>query len=184
MNQYYLISQLPSLDGINDSMPIPISEERFFELCNRFLGGSAIKELNSLSLVPERQSEKSKSNLINSWNEGERKLRLALCRERSAKMKKSFDEGDRLPVELIKTAHTAVEFQNPLEAEGFLNKYRLEFLETLRPMDTFAQDFIYYYALKLKLMLRIRAFEQSSGEAAYKSIYNSIINGEGLEAVQ
>ena len=38
MAEYYLISQLPSLDGISENTPLPITEERFTELCNRFLG--------------------------------------------------------------------------------------------------------------------------------------------------
>ena len=37
MAEYYLISQLPSLDGLGDNMPVPITEERFTELCRRFL---------------------------------------------------------------------------------------------------------------------------------------------------
>lgn len=37
MAEYYLISQLPSLDGIHDNAPLPITEERFTELCDRFL---------------------------------------------------------------------------------------------------------------------------------------------------
>ena len=37
MAAYYLISQLPALDGIGDNVPLPITEERFVELCGRFL---------------------------------------------------------------------------------------------------------------------------------------------------
>ena len=37
MAEYYLISQLPSLDGLSENVPMPITEERFFELCERFL---------------------------------------------------------------------------------------------------------------------------------------------------
>ena len=33
MAEYYLISQLPSLDGIGENSPVPITEERFMELC-------------------------------------------------------------------------------------------------------------------------------------------------------
>ena len=37
MAEYYLIAQLPSLDGVGENMPVPITEERFLELCCRFL---------------------------------------------------------------------------------------------------------------------------------------------------
>lgn len=184
MAEYYLISQLPSLDGISENMPLPVTEERFLELCNRFLGKKAQRELSKLSLAPPRSREKSSSDLIEAWNEGERNLRLALGKIRAEKMKKPFDAGDEaLPVGLIKAANTAAEIESPLEAEKFLTLYRLEFLETLRPMDSFSDDFVFYYGLKLKLILRIRQFDAESGKAAYRNIYGSILNGDRLEAI-
>ena len=71
----------------------------------------------------------------------------------------------------------------PLEAEKFLTEYRLKFLEGLRPMDVFSEDFIYYYYLKLKLLKRMRQFNVEEGEITYKNIYNSILNGKETEAM-
>lgn len=185
MAEYYLISQLPSLDGIGENMPLPITQERFSDLCNRFLGKKALNEMKKLTLSPARNYEKSSSALIETWNEGERNLRLALAKARADKMKKPFDTGNRpLPIELAKVASAAVEIESPLEAEKFLNLYRLEFLETLRPMDSFSDDFVFYYGLKLKLSLRIRQFDADIGKTAYRNIYNSILNGDRSEAIQ
>ena len=182
MSESYLISQLPSLDGISENMPLPITEERFFELCGELSGKKIQSEINKMTLLPPKNSEKSSSSLIESWNDGERNLRLALAKVRADKMKKTFDlENNSLSNELIRVANTAIEMESPLEAEKFLNSYRLEFLETLRPMDNFAQDFIYYYGLKLKLLLRIRQFDANIGETAYRNIYDSILNGDRLE---
>lgn len=184
MAEYYLISQLPSLDGIGENAPIPITEERFLELCNRFLGKKAQNEIKKLTLVPPLTPEKSSSTLIETWNEGERNLRIALGKVRAEKMKKPFDMGSSaVPIELIKAASAAVDMESPLEAEKFLSDYRLRFLETLRPMDTFSEDFVFYYGLKLKLMLRARQFDAKLGEATYRNIYNSILNGDRLEAI-
>ena len=47
MAEYYLISQLPSLDGISEATPVPITEERFLELCSRYLSPKARKEVAS-----------------------------------------------------------------------------------------------------------------------------------------
>ncbi len=33
MNQYYLIAQLPSLEIAGETTALPITEERFYELC-------------------------------------------------------------------------------------------------------------------------------------------------------
>ena len=185
MAEYYFVSQLPSLDAVNENMPLPITEERFFELCKRFLGKKAFSEYEQLKLFPSRDFDISSSRLINAWNEGERNLRLALGKVRAERLKKSFDtENNILPAQLLKAAQTAAETENPMEAEKFLNNYRLDFLETLRPMDTFSEDFVFYYAIKLKLILHIRQFDTEIGKAVYKDIYNSIINGERLEAIQ
>lgn len=185
MAEYYLVSQLPSLDSVSDNLPIPITEERFLELCNRYLGKNAQKELSKLTLMPPKKYEKSSSNLIEAWNNGERNLRLALAKFRAEKMNKSYDiQNQNFPAAILQAARTAVEMENPMETELFLNLYRLNFLESLRPFDTFAEDFVYYYGLKLKLILRIREFNAENGNAAYRNIYNSIINGDRLEALQ
>ena len=184
MAEYYLISQLPSLDGINDNTHLPITSERFAELCARFLGKKAQGELAKLTLVPPRVPEKSSSSLIEKWNEGENSLRLALAKLRADKMNKRFDaEMKSFPAGLLQAVRTAVEIESPLEAEKFLNKYRLDFLETLRPMDSFSEEFVFYYGLKLKLVERIRKFNSESGESAYRNIYHSIINGDRTEVI-
>jgi len=173
---------------LGDNMPLPITEERFLDLCHRFLSEKAQIELSKLSLMPSRTHEKSSSALIDAWNEGERNLRLILGKVRADKMKKTFDsdnaESKALPAGLVQTARAAVEAESPMEAEKFLSRYRLEFLETLRPMDNFSEDSVFYYWLKLKLISRIRQFDAESGTTAYRNIYNSIMNGDGLEAVQ
>ena len=184
MAEYYLVSQLPSLDGVNENTPLPITSERFTELCERFLGKKAQAELEKLTLVPSRNPEKT-SALIEKWNEGERNLRLALAKLRADKMNKNFDaETQSFPAGLLQAARTAVEIESPMEAETFLNKYRLDFLETLRPMDSFSEEYVFYYGLKLKLIERIRKFDSESGEAAYRNIYGSIMNGERSEVIQ
>lgn len=182
MAEYYLMSQLPSLDGIEENAPLPITEERFSELCRRFLGKKVQAQIDELTLAPKREYEKSSSSLVEAWNEGERRLRIALGKIRAEKKEKNFDAGNTyLSAELLQLARTAVEAESPLEAEKLLNGYRLNFLETLRPMDTFSENYVLYYGLKLKLLLRMRSFDTEKGKDAYKNIYNSIINADRLE---
>lgn len=185
MAEYYLISQLPSLDGISENTPLPITQERFTELCERFLGKKAQREFEKLTLMPSRTPEKSSSALIEKWNEGERNLRLALATLRADKMNKHFEsENKSFSAGLLQAVRTAVEIESPMEAEKFLNKYRLDFLETLRPMDSFSEEFVFYYGLKLRLIERIRQFDTESGESAYRNIYVSIMNADRSEVIQ
>ena len=185
MAEYYLISQLPSLDGLSDNVPVPITEERFYDICNRILGKKAQKVLSKLSLVPSRAYESSGSAVLESWNRGEQNLRHALGKVRAEKLNKQFDTENRIfTTDLLQAVRAAVEMNSPLEAEKTLNLYRMEYLEAIKPMDIFSEEFIYYYCLKLKLILRMRQFDAESGKAAYKNIYDSIMNGEELEVRQ
>lgn len=184
MAEYYLISQLPTLDGLGENSPLPITEERFLELCNCHLKEKTYKQIEKLTLIPSREPQKTGNALVEAFDEGERNLRLALAKIRADKMNKSFDiKNDFISAELIKVANIATEMESPLEAENFLLNYRLSFLESLRPMDNFSEDFVFYYALKLKLIMRIRQFSTELGEIAYRNIYDSIINGDRLEAI-
>ena len=179
MAEYYLISQLPSLDGLSDNMPVPITEERFFDICNRILGKKAQNELSRISLVPPRIYELSSSIVMESWNRGEQNLRIALGKVRADKLKKQFDTENRtFTADLMQVVREAAEMDSPLEAEKLLNRYRLTFLETLRPMNSFSEEFVFYYCLKLKLILRMRQFNVENGKTAYRNIYDSIMNGE------
>jgi len=183
MAAYYLISQLPSLDGIGENTPIPITEERFMELCNRFLKAKEREKMQKLTISPSREPENTGAAFIDAWNESERTLRFALGKVRAEKWKLSFETENRnIPVKYIRAAGTAIEMENPMEAEGFLNRFRLDLLEELRPMDSFSDEYLYYYGLRLKLLLRMRQFDTETGEAVYKNIYRSIVNKDRSEA--
>ncbi len=185
MAEYYLISQLPSLDGINENTPLPISEKQFIELCSGFLSKKALKELNSLTLIPAKSYDKSAYTLINRWNEGEKNLRLALATLRAEKLNKSIPADNvSFPADILQTARTAIAAESPLEAENILNSMRLSFLESIRPTDSFSEEYIFYFSLKLKLLERMRKFDLQSGTEAYRRIYDSIMNKDKTEGEQ
>ncbi len=182
MSQYYLAAQLPSLDAVSDAVPLPITEEKFYELCSRFLSKRSFDILKNLTISPKRDIEPTGSVLVDAWNEGERNLRLALGIVRAGKLKKSFDaSSDNIPQGLLLSAKTALEAPDPFQAEKLLNKERLKFLESLRPMDSFSEDAVFYYGLKLKLLSYIRQFDSDKGKEAYQKIYNTIMVGGSRE---
>ena len=182
MNQYYLIAQLPSLEIAGETTALPITEERFYELCRSNLGKKAWNALSGLTLVPKRENKKSGYPFIDRWNEWEINFRLALAEARAEKMKKPF-EGKRGEVSatLLQTVRQAVEMEDPLEAERYLTRIRLDYLETLRPADSFSETMLFYYALKLKLILRLQRFDKSRGQSAYREIYSAIMHGGDQE---
>lgn len=182
MNQYYLVSQLPGLDGLDERSSLPIHTSEFKEVCSRFLGPNGMKTLDSLSLIPNREGVSTGSELVDAWNYNERLLRLALGSVRASNMKKPFDVGDViLPSDMVQAARTAIGLGDPLAAEQYLNRYRVEALDRLRPLDSFCEDAVYYYGLKLMLLERIRTFDKQKGIDSYQRIYNSILNGDNQE---
>ena len=182
MNQYYLIAQLPSLEIANETTALPITEERFYELCKSNLGKKAWNALTGLTLVPKRENKKSGYSFIDKWNGWERNFRLALARARAEKLKKPFEgEAGEASAELLQAVRQAVEMEDPLEAERYLTRVRLDFLETLRPADSFSETMLFYYALKLKLILRLKRFDKNRGQSAYREIYSSIMYGGDQE---
>ncbi len=182
MNPYYLMAQLPSLDGIPDGAPLPITQERYEELCRRNLGKRAQAVLDRLTLIPPREKEKTGSPLLDAWNENERNLRRLLADVRSARRGLGAQVENASTTPQLSVIREAMALENPLEAELLLNGYRLRFLETLRPADAFSEETVFYYGLKLQLMLHIRRFDAEAGRAAYRAIYHSIL--EKSEVVQ
>lgn len=177
MADYYFISQLPSLDGIGEQAHLPITEEYFSELCNRFLSSKTQEILKKITLSPPKSPKPSGSALVDAWNEAERALRLTLGKVRAEKMGKSFDtEGAGPSAEQKQAIHAAMDAVDPMEAERILTRCRLRTLESIRPVDNFSREYIFYYGLKLKLMQHARQFDKAAGEAAYNQITHSILN--------
>ncbi len=185
MAEYYLVSQLPSLDGLAENALLPVTQARFNELCGQLLNKKALAELAKITLNPPRDAEKTASAVVSQWLENERMLRLALAKLRADKMGKHFDcELQSFPANISQAARAAIEIENPMDAEKFLNRFRVELLDNLRPSDAFSLESVFWYSLKLKLLDRVRQFDTESGQAAYKNIYQSILNGENPEVVQ
>lgn len=183
MSLYYLMSQLPSLDGLSDTAPLPITQERFDRLCEEHLGKRPLQALQSATLVPDREGGSQENRLLDAWNQGERQLRLTLGAYRAEKLKKPFDApAQTVPQQLRQAARTAVQMEDPMEAERFLDRYRMDFLESLRPADPFCPDAVVYYGLKLRLLDRLRRFDREAGRQAYRGIYSSILRGAQEEA--
>ncbi len=173
--QYYLVSQLPSVENL-DSRQLPITEQYYRDLCGRFLDAKSVKIIQNLSLEPPKKEGKTGSAFLDKWNDRERCLRFALAQVRALKMKK---EAEMLPAgctaDIIQAARTAVGMDSPLAAEEFLNEYRMETLNSLAPLDSFSVDAVIAYGLKLMLAQRMKKFDVETGKASYHKIYDEIL---------
>lgn len=178
-NQYYLLAQLPSFSVTDEKSVLPITEEYFYDLCSRFLDKKSMEQVKNLSLEPPRTKVPTDSAFLDKWYENERNLRLALAQIRALRMNKKFNlENESFSPEVVQAARTATGMDSPLAAEQFLNQYRLNLLDSIRPSDEFSIDAVYSYGLKLKLALRMKKFNTEKGMASYHKIYDSILKGD------
>ena len=174
-SQYYLVSQLPEFTVSDDRSALPITYEYYYDLCSRFLDKKDMEILKSLSLEPPIEAEKTGSKLVDSWNEKEKSLRIALGQIRALRMKKKFSVGNEsIAPDAVQAARTASGMDSPLAAEQFLNQYRLGVIESMRPLDGFSVDAVFSYGLRLKLAARMKKFNADKGLESYRKIYDGI----------
>lgn len=169
---WYFVSQLPSLREDENL----ISEQYFFDLCDRFLSANERKIVHSLSLVPPKNEIDTGSPFLNAWYDYERSLRFALENFRSQKLQKEKDVFTKnISADIVAKAKDALAFSNPLEAEQFLYRTRLSFLDSIKPLNAFSLDAIFEYGIRLLLFLRMKKFSMDEGRVSYKKIYESIL---------
>jgi len=194
---YYLGAQLPYLFyGQNP----PMSSAAFKALAAELMGSgaAALMEYCTLDPDPPLDPENSKANskadsqvsgvsyaeppsrtasaFINRWKEWERSLRLNLARNRALKMKRegAFD-APAYPSEAVFAAKNAMTIESPLEAEIFLDKARWDAIESFQGLNTFSENSMYAYLLKLLLMERRMKFKTEEGYTEYKGLYTAIL---------
>ncbi len=175
-NQYYLLAQLPGFTVGAEKNVLPITYEYYYDLCSRFLDKKELKVLDALSLEPPMENVSTGSNLVDSWNNKERSLRLALAQIRALRLKKKFNVGNEsIEPDAVQAARTASGMDSPLAAEQYLNQYRLGVIDSLRPLDGFSSDAVFLYGIKLLLASRMNKFNVEKGLASYQKIYSRIL---------
>ena len=105
-------------------------------------------------------------------------MRLNLAKSRAQKLKREGDaavEPPVLPNDAAVAAKNAVAMESPLEAELSLDKARWDAIENFKGLETFSENAMYAYMLKLLLMERRMAFNTDEGYTEYKALYAAIL---------
>jgi hypothetical protein len=172
------MAQLPAIgrDG-----PLPITSERFFEVASRFLSASDLATLTGLVLEPPREDGPITSDIILRWYSFERSLRLSLARIRAQRLSRddlaTGDDESKIyaALDVQQVARAASSIDNPLEAELFLLKARLDFIDLAGALHHFDAEAVFAYGLSLLLRERGIRFAREAGRSAYGAIYNRIL---------
>jgi hypothetical protein len=176
-NYYYFVASLsPVSYGDNP----PVSSGDFREHCYTVL------EDNDAALLPYcrydprlavETAQSTGSDFIDRFLARERTLVMNLASLRAGRLKRPSPEDpphDAPGAEAA--AKEAFEMHDPLEAEISMDKSRWNSLDAMVGVDTFKVNTIFAYLLKLQLLERRQRFDAERGTAAYRKLYDEILN--------
>lgn len=162
---YYLIASLPELRADGD-MPITYSE--FLSCCQSNVSDSDYKLLEELTL------SSTEGPLVDKWAEFYGMLTKELNYQRSMNLGRSYSSAFDKDGQIAQVVASALAAKNPLEAEKILLEYEFDNLDTLVGLHMFDDYVLFGYAIKLKLLERQNCFEQTKGQAEFKSLFDGI----------
>ncbi len=178
MAYYYLVSSLVplTLEGVP-----PYTPEGFLSSCKDML---ARKDAIALELVFHDRLESVSHPFIKEWKKREYRLKNALVRARTARMKLPLEpylRNDTAPDAATENAVTeAMNKPNPLEKEFALDRYRWKMLEELTPIINFDLSAIFSYAIKLKMVIRWNGMTDKKGNERITGIMGKQLQGLGI----
>ena len=171
-----------------------MSSDAFKALARDAMSSGDAAALDYCTLDPDPEQPDSKgsayaepasrtpSAFINRWKEWERTLRLNLAKGRTQKYKREGGITDLVtdapehPADAAGTAKTALAIDSPLDAEIFLDKARWNVIENFQGINSFSENAMYAYLLKLLLMERKAAFNNNEGLTEYERLYAAILD--------
>lgn len=162
---YYLISSLPDLKTDGE---MPMSFEEFLDLCKSHVSEEKYKILESLTLASE------KGPILKEWHEFYGNLTKEINSQRSLRLGKPYPTAFDKDYSIAQVAAAALAAKNPLEAEKILLDCEFENLDSLVGLHAFDDEYLFGYAIKLKLLERQGCFEKQKGQAEFKRLFDQV----------
>ncbi|PIE04991.1 MAG: hypothetical protein CSA76_01350 [Spirochaetales bacterium] len=184
---YYLAASMPMLTGPEQAPPL--TSIQFLDTCRRFMPDKQYLGLAAAALKPENSAGSDEEAvpyppLYQNYYMWECSLRNELVKLRASEQSLSADVYLRDGDDMFGTAAVAAEAVSkatPLEAELFLNAARWQLIEELSAGHFFDMEFLTAYRLQLQLLERHAMFEEEKGFAAYRSIYERVLEASGTQ---
>ena len=176
-NYYYFVATLPF---INYGDPPPLGSEEFREQCLDLLepeDAALIPYCRYDSRMAVEAVQPTGSDFIDLLMARERTLALNLAYLRSARLKRASpgDPPHDVPrAEAV--AKAAFEMDDPLQASLYIDRARGGALDAMVGIDLFGVNNVYAYLMKLQLLEQKQRFDAEKGFAAYRGLYDTILN--------
>ncbi|MCR5403098.1 MAG: DUF2764 domain-containing protein [Butyrivibrio sp.] len=162
---YYLIASLPELRTDGD---MPMTYGEFLHCCQSNVSDSDYELLKNLTL------SSTEGPLVDEWAKFYGMLQKELSYQRSLNLGKSYSSAYDKDGFISQVVASALSAKNPLEAEKILLDYEFDNLDSLVGLHMFDDYVLFGYAIKLKLLERLNCFEQTKGQAEFKSLFDGI----------
>ena len=162
---YYLMSSLPMLraDGT-----MPITYEKFLSYCKDAVSNSNYELLENLSV------DSKKGPLIGEWAEFYSAFKDELTYQRNKKADRSAVQPFEVDVEVKKIISSAINDDNPLNAENTLLALQFDKLDSFIGIHSFDDYALFGYAMKLKLLERKTVFDQKAGKDEFTRLVRGL----------
>ncbi len=162
---YYLISSLPELRSDGE---MPLSYPEFLELCESSVSRSTYRRLKELNL------HASEGPLLREWNEVYGAMTKELNLQRRMKLGESSPASIVREDAAVQVVRTAMNAENPLEAEKIMLDFSFQQLDLLVGLHMFDDYVLFGYALKLKLLERQQSFDHDRGKAEFRRMLSAV----------
>lgn len=165
VSYYYLISSLPTLKA---DAALPFSYKEFLEQCKSSVNKTVFSRLENLSL------QSSKGPMLKEWGSFNTAFVNELNYQRKIKLGKDVGQSQEINSSIKKKVENVLNEKNPLLSEQLMLKYQFEYLDSLVAMHYFDDYVLFGYAIKIKLLERLNAFNQESGSAEFKRLFDNV----------
>lgn len=165
MAYYYLISSLPMLKADGE---IPINYSQFLDLCRDNVSDSKFEILQNLSVTS------TEGPLVSEWAEFYGAFKKELTFQRKLRLGIKAQAPIQRDESIIKVISSAMNNQNPLNAEELLLSLEFNKLDELIGTHYFDDYALLGYALKLKLLERKRIFKKENGKKEFNRIIDKL----------
>ena len=162
---YYLISSLPDLRTDGD---MPLTYAEFLDMCRSDVSEDKMQILENLTL------SSTKGPILKEWSEFYGNLTKELNSQRSARLGKQYPVSFDKDYTLTQVAAAAIAAKNPLDAEKILLDCEFDNLDSLVGLHAFDDEYLFGYAIKLKLLERQSCFVQKKGQAEFKRLFDNV----------
>lgn len=162
---YYLISSLPDLRTDGD---MPLTYAEFLDMCRSDVSEDKMQILENLTL------SSTKGPILKEWSEFYGNLTKELNSQRSARLGKQYPVSFDKDYTLTQVAAAAIAAKNPLDAEKILLDCEFDNLDSLVGLHAFDDEYLFGYAIKLKLLERQSCFVKEKGQKEFKRLFDQV----------